>query len=202
MSLDLLRYVRLAAAVAVGALIAACIAHQMLQVVALALPFTRGEFDGESQSWANLHLAGVYRPAWDLRVPSASVGVGPSATDSRSTNTRTKRSGFSWTFPTPGSQGVARDRVDVHYLPWAPRWAIAAPGLSALSWLFLLCVGLPLFCVLAWPKRTAFWFIETLRSLPLLPRKDAAAGVLLKDAPNVAASTRLHRRKRFHPRRQ
>lgn len=187
----LLRCLRLAVAAALAVLIAACVVHQVLQVVALALPSTLGVSSGAPQAWASFRFAGVSgrgfavpQTMFDLVSERYRFKVGGRWYEA-------SRIGLNATAPYAAALPNA---VNVHYLPGAPRFAIAAPALSPLLWLFLLCVGLPLLYVLLRPIHATRWFVGMLRGLPPLPRRSNGVEAALRELASTPASGYPRRR--------
>lgn len=194
-----LRGLRLFWAAVVAILIAVCVAHQGLQVVALSLPSTAGFSSGAAQTWASFGLGDVH--GWGFAVPSSRF-------DLVSERYRFKAGGqwyealrIQLDGPIP-MDSYRPGSVDVHYAPWAPRFAVAAPVLSPVLWLFLLCVWMPVLYVLLWPGRAARWFLGTVQALSPLPRRGGGGRTLQEELASEAAEERPRRRWRSPRRRR
>lgn len=185
-----LRCLRLVAAGVLAALLAACIGHQLLQVLARALPSTPGVSAGAHRVWATFRIVGSGKRSWELSATTVVVASSPYRYEvGRRWHTTTR-------IQLAPMEGLGRqsDTVDVHYLPSAPGLAVAAPGLSALLWLFVSCVGLPLLYLLLWPSRAWRWFADTLVRMSPLPRRGVHARV--PPGAGTARSTGSVRRRR------
>ncbi len=171
-----LRCLRLTAATLLALLMAACVAHQLVQLIAAALPSTPGLAIGEPEVWASVRFDAVHRrrinvPGLDLRLLAQRYRFELDGRSHEATRIRLERA---W----PGRADEVPERVDVHFLPTSPRLAIADPALSPLLWFFLLCAGIPVLVLLWRPRWMAAWMLRTVRALPARPlREDVANSV-------------------------
>lgn len=190
----MLRCLRLVAAALLAILLVACIGHQMLQLAARAFPATAGIPAGAHRSWAAFTLPGSgstrSRAAWR----STTLAVESSRFRYRvggqwHTTTRIQ-------FAPIDALRSQSGPVNVHYLPSAPRFAVAAPDVSELLWLSISCVGVPLLFVLLWPGRVARWLGHALTRIPPQPRRGGERTVLPErgaELPSGMVRRRRHR---------
>ena len=193
-----LRYLRLTLAALLALLMAACVAHQLLQLIAAALPSTPGLASGEPQMWTSVRFdavrgrgrgRGISVPGLDLRLLAQRYRFELDGRSHEATRIRLERA---W----PGRADEVPERVDVHFMPTAPRLAIADPALSPLLWFFLLCVGIPVLVLLWRPRWMAAWMLRTVRAMPARPLREDVAHIVHGEPRS--RSEGLHSRRSRH----
>jgi hypothetical protein len=163
----IVRWLRRGAALVMAILIAACLCHQALQFAAGFLPDTRGTSTGVRDELAE-HLVASVRgrgfsvPATRLCVLADGYRYAVDGIAHEAMRIHLEVP-IDWT---RGCDVPPLPLVDVHYVPWAPQWAVPAPALSPMLWLFLSTIALPMLIVLAMPGKVARWCLAFLGKLP------------------------------------